>query len=114
MPRYCLRTTKEDDAGVRTHEHAGVGSLAEQRIEQRAVEPVLDRVGPHEDAVQREQLCPHRVDAGIVVHDRLRRCAEGGERGEDAAELGRRGILDGIPLSPPQEADACHAPIVAA
>lgn len=69
---------------MRAHEHAYVRDFAQQRVEQRPIEAVLDRVHPHEDTVQSEELIPHSVDGIVGIHDRLGRHAELGKGRENA------------------------------
>jgi hypothetical protein len=91
---------------VSAHPHAGVADLAKQRVEPGAVAPLLDRVHPHEDAIQAQELVANLLDPLVRVDDRNSAYAQPGERREHAAEsatLGdRRDTIDRIPLHPPQ------------
>ena len=60
VDEHLLGRQPRDHVRVGADPDAGPGDLAQQRVERRAVEPLLDRVHPDEHAVEAEQLIAHQ------------------------------------------------------
>jgi hypothetical protein len=77
-------------------------------VEQPAVLPVLDRIHPHENAIEGQQLLPNLVDRVIAVGDLFNDHGQPVERGiqrPEAPVRARRWRLS-PPVTPPQHPDA--------
>jgi hypothetical protein len=114
VDEHLLGRQPRDHVGVGADPDARLGHLAEQRVEQRAVEPALDRVDPDEYPVEAEQLPAHCVDRIVRVDHRLGGSTERREGREHAVEpaalFDRRLRADPVPLRTPEDPDSqAHA-----
>src|SRR5262249_45455449 len=85
--------------------------LAQQRVETGAIAPLVNRVDPDEDAIERGELRAHGVEDIVLVDHRFRIDTDMGERREHGLEPAgvRRRTTARRFIAPPQDGDAAEA-----
>ena len=66
-----LRAHLEDRVGMRADPRTARRDVAQHGVEHRTRPAVVERIDPHEHAVDREQLVAHLVGESLVEHGRL-------------------------------------------
>jgi hypothetical protein len=88
---------------VRAHPYVTGCNLPEHLIKVGAILTVGDRVNPHEDAFEAEQLLPNGIDR-LLVEDNGNPCDAGS--GECAKQKGKANLFARVSVSVPAAEDA--------
>ncbi len=103
--KHLLGAHLEDHIGVGAHPEAARRYLAEQRVKNGAVAPLVNRIDPDEHTIEPEELCAHGGEDIVLVDHRFRIDADIGERRDDNFETAglQRCIVAGRFIAPPQD-----------